>query len=116
MRRLLVLLCVVSVLAIFTASPLMAARPSLGSRIQSLLAIFNQNVFPFCGSFYVVVDDEPIIVVDPGFILGGDADDLANGRTGDDTTLDPKAPVRTLRASGVVEPRTPENGIIRQSE
>lgn len=116
MKRLLVLLCAVSILAIFTASPLMAARPSLGSRIQSILAMINQNVFPFSGSFYMVVDEELVAGDYRGFILGGDADDLANGRANGEPVLDPKTPTRTLRADGVQEQRTPENGIIRQAE
>ncbi|RJR27492.1 MAG: hypothetical protein C4574_06155 [Candidatus Latescibacterota bacterium] len=97
MRRLLVLLSALLVLTIFTSSAVLAARPSLGYRIQSIVAMFRVNVFPFCGSFFVVYGVDGPAGGGAGYILGGDADDFGNGRTiGDQLIPDPKAPLRSI--------------------
>ena len=96
MRRLLVLLSALLVLTIFTSSAVLAARPSLGYRIQSIVSMFRVNVFPFCGSFFVVYGVDGPAGGGAGYILGGDADDFGNGRNiGEQLIPDPKAPLRS---------------------
>jgi hypothetical protein len=97
MRRLLVLLSAILVLTIFTSSAALAMRPSFGYRIQSIVAMFRVNAFPFCGSFFYYMGGAGTAGGGAGYILGGDADDFGNGRnTGNELIPDPKAPLRIL--------------------
>jgi len=101
MKKLVLLLSALLVLSSFTSSPVLASRSSFEYRIQSILALFCRNVFPFSG--VIVVPGETIPLNgsgDSGPKLGGDADDLANGRVNDSKLIikgsyeDPNALIR----------------------
>ena len=101
MKKLVLLLSVLLALSSFTSSPVLASRLSFEYRIQSIVALFCRNVFPFSG---VIVLPEEVIPLngsgDSGPKLGGDADDLANGRANDSKLIikgsneDPNALIR----------------------
>jgi hypothetical protein len=83
MKKLLLLLIVLLVLTTITVSPSAAStsRP-FHIKMQSILAMLYQRVCPFSGVlvaqadiYYTTIDGE-----DWGYRVGGDADDLANGK------------------------------------
>ncbi len=116
MRRLLVVLSAFLVLTIFVSSTATAARPSFECRIRSVVNLFRMNAYLFCGSFYLDEGDE-LLIDGRDFIMGGDADDYAGGRSTGDTPiiLIPKTPLRSTGEQGGTEPRSSERGIISTS-
>jgi len=82
MKKLVVLLSAFLIFAVFTSSPVLAARPTFEHRM-ALLALFCRNAFQFTGVFMVPVEPEEITAIDSGIwgpMVGGDADDYADGR------------------------------------
>jgi len=81
MKKLGLLLSALLVLSTFTSSPSLASPSTFECRIQSLLAMFCQNIFPFSG--VMIVPGEVYSTTggnEWGPRAGGDADDLANGK------------------------------------
>jgi hypothetical protein len=81
MKKLVVLLSALLVLSTFTSSPSLASPSQFEYRIQSFLAMLCRNVLSFSG--VVIVPGE--VYSAPGENnwgprVGGDADDLANGK------------------------------------
>ncbi|MGD1047856.1 MAG: hypothetical protein ABR899_03755 [Candidatus Krumholzibacteriaceae bacterium] len=89
MKKLVLLLSVLLILSSIAPSPVLAARPSLEYRLQSILAILYQSIFPYSGIYNMPGEVIPI-GGDPGTILGGDADDYGNGKSGPSNTVTPK--------------------------
>jgi hypothetical protein len=112
MKKLVLLLSALLVLSTFTASPVFAARPCLDCRIQSILALIYQNIFPLSGVFVMPGDLTPINGGGADGLVGGDADDYGNGR-GADAGPDPRGGtpriVRSVLPQG--EPDRRDTGI-----
>jgi hypothetical protein len=89
MKKLVLLLSALLVLSSLAPSPVLAARPSLEYRLQSILAFLYQEVFPFSGVYCMPGEIIPI-GGGAGAVLGGDADDYGNGRSGGTTVIDNK--------------------------
>lgn len=87
MKRLLLLLSVLVVIFIFFSSPLFASPPLIDYRIESVSALFSRFVIRFIGPFHGYVEIQPISGGGRDEILGGDADDYANGRDDEDTDM-----------------------------
>jgi len=98
MKRLILLLLVMVVVAVTVSSPLFASSTSITSRYEKVMMYIYQYLFPFYGKYYVSAR----VVIDKGGngsgILGGDADDYANGK--DDREGDNG---RTKLGSGSIE-------------
>ena len=80
MKKLVVLLSALLILTTFASSPVLAARPTLEYRIHSILALFCRNAFPFSGMFIVPGEIDAINSGTREPIVGGDADDYADGK------------------------------------
>jgi hypothetical protein len=97
MKKLILLLSALLVLSTLAPSPVLAARPSIECRLQSLMIFFVRNAFPVPG---VCITASDILPIGGGGVwggrLGGDADDYGNGRG--DTVIggDSKGSVRLL--------------------
>ena len=78
MKRLALLLTVLAIVSIFVSSPLLASSPRI-ERPLSIRAIFSRFIGQIIGPFQGYVE---LPVGDNGNdgMLGGDADDYANGR------------------------------------
>ncbi|HEY5132731.1 MAG TPA: hypothetical protein VII85_03495 [Candidatus Krumholzibacteriaceae bacterium] len=84
MKKLVLLLSALLVLSSIAPSPVFAAHPSMQYRLQSILAILYQTVFPYSGVYNMPGEVIPIGGGGgAGVVLGGDADDYGNGRGGD---------------------------------
>jgi hypothetical protein len=94
MKKLVLLLSALLILSAFAASPASAARPSLDIRVQSILAMLYQSMFPFSGVFVMPGEIVPVNGGGGGGgLVGGDADDYGNGRganTGDTRVGEPR--------------------------
>jgi len=86
MKKLVLLLSALLVLSSFAPSPVFAARPSLEYRLQSILAILYQSIFPYSGVYNMPGEVIPI-GGGAGAVLGGDADDYGNGRSGGGSSI-----------------------------
>ena len=83
MKKLTLLLSVLLMLFIMASSPIFASPPSTSSRIESVLAFFN-NYFPHFSRFFCFhMEIQSINGEGNDVRLKGDADDTANGRDGD---------------------------------
>jgi hypothetical protein len=101
MKKLVLLLTALLVLSTLVSSPVLAARPSLEYRIQSMFGVLYRSMFLLRG---VVIAPEEILPINngggAGAILGGDADDYGNGRGSD---LNDTKPInKNLGGGGVV--------------
>jgi hypothetical protein len=114
MKKLVLLLSTLLVLSTLVSSPVLAARPSLEYRIQSVFGILYRSMFLLRGVVIVPDDLEPINVGGgAGAILGGDADDYGNGRGSDITDT---KPMNKNLGGGVAGPDSPGPGTIKSVE
>jgi hypothetical protein len=84
MKRFALLLTVSLIITIFVSSPLLASPPRIENRIASFYAVVSRYILQFIGPFSGYVE---LPLIDNGGnsgMLGGDADDYANGRSGID--------------------------------
>jgi hypothetical protein len=115
MKKLVLLLSALLVLSTLVSSPVLAARPSLEYRMQSMFGVLYRSLFLLRG---VVIAPEEIVPINDGggagAILGGDADDYGNGRG---NNLNDNKPINRNLGGGVVSgPDSPAPGKIKSVE
>ncbi len=111
MRKVILLLSVLTIFSVLASSPLNASPPPANYRIESVLAFFNSYFMAFSRIFYNM-EVQPIDGEDNGYKLGGDADDTANGR---DNHIGDDAGKKNKVKSGMVidDPRAKPKSIMR---
>lgn len=115
MKKLAVLLSALLVLTAFASSPVLAARPTFEYRIHSILALFCQNVFTFSGVFIMPGEIDAINSGTRDPIVGGDADDYADGKVLPPPS-DTKTTERIIRGACDEGTRAPVRGIISSND
>jgi hypothetical protein len=102
MKKLVLLLTALLVLSTLVSSPVLAARPSLEYRIQSMFGVLCRSLFLFKG---VVIVPEGIPSMNggggAGGRLGGDADDYGNGKW---SAIDETRPINKLLVNNPLGP------------
>ena len=104
MKRLTLLLTAAVLISIFVSSPLLASPPREEFRIASIHAFFTRCIARFFGPFRGYEELPPISGDDNDGRLGGDADDYANGRTGEPADGDEKTNGRLNAGPAVIGP------------
>ncbi len=111
MKRFALPLTVLLIITIFVSSPLLASPPRIENRIATMYAVLSHYILQFIGPINVYVELPPIDGAGNGDMLGGDADDYANGRGGIDG--DNKRSGQLRAGPGVIGPAEEIKPILR---
>ncbi len=84
MKRFALLLTASLIITIFVSSPLLATSPRIENRIATMYAVLSHYILQFIGPIDGYIELPHIDGGGNGSMLGGDADDYANGRSGID--------------------------------